>query len=287
MATIESPDLESSFKTQAIQLLTLIVTKLAAQRCIGKLFAQPGRPVLLLNLCIKFGNSVTIAEANALRFIAGHTSVPVPKVYHTFTYHGKTYIIMKRIRGETVAKRWHSLSETSKTSIFGQLRQIIEELRSVPSKTTGISNLDGGPIHDERLPQTSSWGPFGTVKDFHSALRNNVTLEALDAQNHSALDTKTISDMQKLVGFHESMILPPVLTHGDLSSFNVLLRDGKVVGIVDWENAGWLPYYWEYTTAWHANPQNHFWQKEVHKFLDVYEAELGIEKLRRKYFGDF
>jgi aminoglycoside phosphotransferase len=92
--------------------------------------------------------------------------------------------------------------------------------------------------------------------------------------------------MRKIAAFHESVTHPPVLTHGDLSSFNILLRDNKVVGIIDWETAGWLPYYWEYTTAWHANPQNLFWQKEVDKFLDPQEIELGIEKLRRLYFGE-
>ncbi|QDS77700.1 hypothetical protein FKW77_003856 [Venturia effusa] len=287
MATIESPDVEPSFRTQALQLLALTVTKLASQRFLSKLFAHSNGPVFFFNLCIKFGDSVTIAEANALRFVAKHTSIPVPKVYHAFAYHGKTYIIMERIRGETVAQKWRSLSETSKTSIFGQLRQMIDELRAVPRKTTGVANLDGGPIHDDRLPRTSSWGPFDTVHDFLLALRNNITIEAFETQDHSTLDPKAISDVQELVRFHESIVLPPVLTHGDLSSFNVLLRDGNVVGIIDWENAGWLPYYWEYTTAWHANPQNQFWQKEVHKFLNVYEEELGMEKVRRQYFGGF
>jgi hypothetical protein len=55
-----------------------------------------------------------------------------------------------------MAKRWRSLLDTSKALIFSQLKQIIEELRSIPSETTGVSNLDGGPIHDYRLPKTLS-----------------------------------------------------------------------------------------------------------------------------------
>jgi aminoglycoside phosphotransferase (APT) family kinase protein len=269
-----------------LRLFTLVVTKLVTQRHISKAFAHPSGVIFFLNFCIKFGDSVTLAEAHALRFIAEHTSIPVPKVHHAFTHRGKTYILMERIRGETMAKRWRSLSDTSKASIFNQLKQMIEELRSIPSETTAISNLEGGPIHDCRLPYTSSWGPFDSVYDFHLALRNDVTAYSLEAHSHSLPSPAAISDMQKLIAFYESVLRPPVLTHGDLSSFNIILRDDKVVGIIDWETAGWLPYYWEYTMAWHANPQNLFWQKEVHNFLGPYEEELRMEKLRRTYFRE-
>ncbi|KAH9218061.1 kinase-like domain-containing protein, partial [Leptodontidium sp. 2 PMI_412] len=213
---------------------------------------------------------------HTLRFIAEHTSIPVPKVYHAFTHRGKTYILMERIRGETTAKRWRLLSETSKASIFIQLKQMIEELRSIPSDSMTVSNLEGGPIQDCRLPQSSSWGPFKSVYDFQLALRNNVTLTR----------SCCYFGCTKLIEFHESVLRPLVFTHGDLSSFNILLRDDQVVGIIDWETAGCLPYYWEYTMAWHANLQNLFWQKEVHRFLDLYEEELRKEKLRRTYFGE-
>ncbi|MCJ1421348.1 hypothetical protein MMC32_007711 [Xylographa parallela] len=287
MAGTESAYLKPRLRIHALRLLTLIVTKLATQRYLSKLFAHPRGAIFYLNLCIKFGDSVSLAEANTLRFIAKHTSIPVPKVHHAFTHRGNTYILMERIRGETIAKRWRSLPDTSKASIFSQLKRMIEELRSIPSETTGVCSVDGGSIHDCRLPQTSSWGPFDTVYDFHLALRNNVTFKSLEAQTHSSPSPAAISDMRKLVAFHESVIRPAVLTHGDLSSFKILLRgDNKVVGVIDWETAGWLPYYWEYTTAWHANPQNLFWQKEIGNFLESYKAELGMEKLRRICFGE-
>ncbi|KAF2241458.1 kinase-like protein [Trematosphaeria pertusa] len=286
MASAESPHIESRLRKQALRLLTLTVTKLATQRCLRKLFTHSGGAIFYLNFCIKFGDSVTLAEANALRFIAKHTSIPVPRVYHAFTHQGRTYLLMERIRGETIAKRWHSLSDTSKSLVFSQLKRMIEELRSIPSQVSSVSNLEGGPIYDCRLPRTSSWGPFGTLSDFHLALRNDVTLESLKAQSHNLLSPAAISDITRLVVFHESVIRPPVLTHGDLSSFNILLRDDKVVGIIDWETAGWLPYYWEYTTAWHANPQNYFWQKEVGNFLEPQEEELSMERIRRTYFGE-
>ncbi|CZT45567.1 uncharacterized protein RSE6_05885 [Rhynchosporium secalis] len=286
MAGIGNRNFGSHLRTQALQLFTVLVSKLVTQQYLSKVFAHPSGAIFFSNFCIKFGEFVTLSEADTLRFIAEHTSIPVPKVYHAFTSHGKTYILMERIRGETIAKRWPSLSDTSKASIFNQLKEMIDELRSIPSKSNAISNLQGGPIHDFRLPQTSSWGPFKSIYDFQLALRNNVTTRSLEAQTHSSPGPAVISDIQSIVAFHESVLQPPILTHGDLSSFNVLLRGNKVVAIIDWETAGWMPYYWEYTTAWHANPQNLFWQKEVHKFLDPCEEELRIDILRRRYFGE-
>ncbi|TFY63573.1 hypothetical protein EVJ58_g3183 [Rhodofomes roseus] len=39
-----------------------------------------------------------------------------------------------------------------------------------------------------------------------------------------------------------------VLSHGDLAPHNILVMDGHITGVIDWEAAGWYPEYWEYTT---------------------------------------
>jgi hypothetical protein len=38
-----------------------------------------------------------------------------------------------------------------------------------------------------------------------------------------------------------------VLTHGDLSSRNILVKDGVIIAVVDRETFGWYPSFWEYT----------------------------------------
>lgn len=45
---------------------------------------------------------------------------------------------------------------------------------------------------------------------------------------------------------------PICFTHNDLCPPNILISKGpnpKVVGIIDWEQAGWYPSYWEYSKA--------------------------------------
>lgn len=40
-----------------------------------------------------------------------------------------------------------------------------------------------------------------------------------------------------------------VFTHNNLAPRNILVRDGIVVGIVDWEFSGLYSQYWEYVKA--------------------------------------
>ena len=36
-----------------------------------------------------------------------------------------------------------------------------------------------------------------------------------------------------------------VFVHADLWSHNILVKDGRLSGIIDWENSGWLPRHWQ------------------------------------------
>lgn len=95
------------------------------------------------------------------------------------------------------------------------------------------------------------------------------------------------ADLSELISLQENTPSALVFTHGNLSSLNILVSGDEVVGIIDWETAGWYPSYWEYTTAWNVNLQNPFLQDEVEKFPEPMPEELAMETLRLWYFGDF
>jgi thiamine kinase-like enzyme len=79
---------------------------------------------------------------------------------------------------------------------------------------------------------------------------------------------------------------PPVFTHADLNPFNILVRGDDVVGIIDWEFAGWYPHYWEYTSNWLGSITKAVWQDSLDKFLDPFPEELRMEKTRYKWWGE-
>ncbi|KAJ5674397.1 uncharacterized protein N7477_004331 [Penicillium maclennaniae] len=241
--------------------------------------SRAGAVVFSSNICIKHKGSTSLAEANAMQYVRQNTSIPIPTVHCSFIHKGDTYIVMERIRGETLGESWHLRSEESKVKILSQLRVMIQELRAIaPPKDAGVCNVDGGPIYDCRLPNNSSWGPFKTIDGFHRQLRNGI-------EAHHTNVTSQYPDIQALIRFHEMSWNEPVLTHSDLSSLNIIAQGDKVVGIIDWETAGWFPPYWEYTTASDVNPQNEFWREEIDKFLTPRPYELKVENIRRRYFG--
>lgn len=187
---------------------------------------------------------------------------------------------MERIHGEMVYLQWSTRTEESKARILAQLREMVDEMRTPPPPKDGrIANVDGGSLYDSRPPgnlgSLGRFGPFNTVQDFHRYLRRNV-----DAHPNNP------AEVNELISRHEGMSPLLRFTHGDLSSFNILVRGDAVVGIIDWETAGWYPSYWEYTSAMNKNPNNRFWQKEMAKVLDPMLDELAMEEVRDRYFGD-
>ncbi|KAK6844721.1 kinase-like protein [Apiospora arundinis] len=89
----------------------------------------------------------------------------------------------------------------------------------------------------------------------------------------------------ELFEFYRQFDAKLVLTHGDLSSLNMMVKGDEVVGLLDWEIARWFPPYWEYTCAKCINSQNVFWAEEVDKFLEPMPYESKMEGIRQKYFS--
>jgi aminoglycoside phosphotransferase (APT) family kinase protein len=212
-----------------------------------------------------------------MRFVSRSTSIPIPKVLCAFKSRGKTYILMERIDGDILGNGWTKRSAKSQAEVLTQLKKFIQELRAIPSSTSeGVANVDGGPLLDLRLPgQSPYFGPFRNVQEFHSHLRNGTDF-------HPGNDP----DINRLVTSHHAD-WPLVFTHADLSSLKILARGDKVVAIMDWESAGWYPAYWEYTTACYVSPRNSFWREGIDHLLDPYPAELAMEKIRQRFFGDY
>jgi len=86
-----------------------------------------------LNLIVKFGPHVAIAEAQCLWVIKRvlRDEVPVPEVYGWRVDGRHVFIYMQLVRGETLKERWDSLSIADKITVCDHLRQITTSLRQV------------------------------------------------------------------------------------------------------------------------------------------------------------
>ena len=172
-------------------------------------------------------------EAEALRFVREHTSIPVPEVVSS----DWNRITMEHVEGRTLREAWPSLEPAQRAGILAQLRDYMAQLRSLRGLYVGRLNGEGAIIHG-----LSAWsgGPFQTTAELHSWLVHKPSfVEARSAFWHQI--TARLGDE-----------FPIVFTHGDISSENIIVRDGRdgrVAALLDWKWAGWAPEYWEYVYA--------------------------------------
>lgn len=169
-------------------------------------------------------------EALALRFVKAQTSIPVPDVISS----DWDRITMEYIDGQTLKEAWPALTPDQRSGILAQLAGYLAQLRALSGVHLG--RLDGqGVILPSMLMR--SGGPFSTVAELHNWLvRPPMHLQAESMYWHQ-ITTQLGADC------------PIVFTHADIAARNIMVRDGRIVAIIDWEFAGWYPEYWEYVFA--------------------------------------
>jgi aminoglycoside phosphotransferase len=260
---------------------------LLAMKTMARFYRCDG-PCVPISPCVivKKGRSIDLTEAATMTFIAAQTNIPVPRVYCSFVRKRSTYIVMQRIRGKTLAAAWPGLSDVEREHVLMQLRNIIQELRALPAQNFAIQSCVGGSLRDSRIPRSKPrFGPFPSILEFHHWLREGLQLDQCPTENDDDDDKWT--EIKRMMAMQEGEFAPPVFTHGDLNPFNILVRDGKIVGVIDWEFSGWYPHYWEYTSAWLGNKTRQAWQNLLPKFMDPCPEELGMEAIRQRWWGDF
>lgn len=289
LTTSKTASLCEGTETLAVNntLLHRLFTRLALAT-LGRVYRRDGlcHPISKHRI-VKTGRRVDLTEAATMKFIAENTSIPVPKVHCSFIHEGRAYILMERIHGEELPTAFKRLQEPGRRKVYEQLKGISQELRSLkPPPGTGIESCVGGSLYDSRMNRCPPrFGPFKTIQDFHFWLREG--LQPSEVRKGASVDDFEWQDLEKMAAMQdEGPWPPPVFTHADLNPFNILVRGDEVVGILDWEFAGWYPSYWEYTSAWHGNLTRTWWQDSLDQFLQPFAEELEMERIRQKWWGE-
>ncbi|KAK2626599.1 hypothetical protein QTJ16_003774 [Diplocarpon rosae] len=246
--------------TRARRFLALL-----ALRTTAKFFRADGPCVpISKHRMLKRGYSLHLTEAVTMRYIAQHTAIPVPKVHCSFLHKNRAYIVMERIQGETLAAAWKHLAEESRKMVFSQLKDMIRELRARTREYRVAS------------------APRCTIAASHTAPRASGLSRIGDH-----VSEKDVEDLRKMILKQDGPWPSPVFTHCDLNPSNILIRDDRIVGLIDWEFSGWYPAYWEYTSAWLGNILRSEWQSTLLSLLDPYTEELEMEKFRSRWWGEW
>lgn len=216
------------------------------------------------NHVIRYGDKVVkssprldSSEVKTMRFVAANTSIPVPRVYEECMGPVRSYT-MEYIEGDPLDKVWKDLPEEQKLAIVKQVRGFICEMRTL--KGSYIGAIDHGKADDSRM-QSIKGGPFDDEHGFNEFLLSDL-LKACP---------KFLAEiaMRSLRTDHEI-----VFTHGDISPRNIMVKNGEVVALLDWEFAGYYPEYWEYIKSFRAPDYRITWHNYIdHMFPQAYESE--------------
>lgn len=221
------------------------------------------RKVVLLadKTVVKSGKRIAIGEAEALK-VAAHAGIPVPRVHDVHTASdGQGRITMDYIQGQPLDELWPEMSVEQKKDIARQLQDVVKRMRSVAPPPHLIGACDGTEIRDTRLYFTYHSPPCRDEKAF-----NEFLLSALFEHTPPLV---RVALSRRLRTNHRI-----VLSHCDLTPRNVLVQDGKIKGLVDWEDSGWYPEYWEYVKFFQRNAGKDWKRYAEDIFPELYHDEL-------------
>ncbi|TFK99641.1 kinase-like domain-containing protein [Pterulicium gracile] len=217
-------------------------------------------------------------EAKALEMVRKYTTIPVPRTLDYWQDSDGGHLIIEYIGdGELLQQVWKQLTHSQRRKVCRTLRDYVQQLRELvprPSKES-VSSPNDGAFIDFRISTEKMHGPFPTVADFHDwRLDQFVAFGQLHAP--TALRLGQLRQMMN--DTH-----PIVFTHGDISPWNVLVKvdgledeDITVVALLDWEQAGWRPRYWEAVKFMHGKHGE--WEElGWEEIFGGYEQEMKIE----------
>ena len=237
----------------------------------------PGTQKLPFNLYLKTGSPVGLLnQARAMDLVERHTEIPAPRVIDEIYNGPNSYLLMTRVPGTALGPFLHRLSDAEVAQVAEDLKRHLSQLRRIPnlfSPQSIICSAAGQGLYDYRINSSCDRNDF----KFGSEAKFNECL---------------LSDVPK--GMHEKAALSHSIphritfTHGDLNMRNILMERGRISGIVDWENAGWFPEYWEYTKVHYTiSRSTRYLEDIVEKALGSYKKELEVEKMLFRYVDPF
>ncbi|EPS94010.1 hypothetical protein FOMPIDRAFT_1135063, partial [Fomitopsis schrenkii] len=212
----------------------------------------------------------------------------VPR-FLSYGYHGDNLpgsILMTRIPGVTLDTVMGTLSESELSTIASELEYYIQHMRSFASPYgSSVCGVDGGSI---RSPRVSGQliEPSPDLRSFHHELLLPASIRWWVGKEDR---------FRQHVATYENMFSMPhsiVFTHGDLMNHNIMVQDGHITGIIDWEAAGWLPDYWEFTTVlrgprWYQEPPWRSFMRSLpsYHYDTEYDCECSLWELTQDSFG--
>lgn len=219
-------------------------------------------------------------------FVNQNLTTPIPLVYALYEENGNAYLVMQYVAGQTLEHLWRSLQPCERRKILSKLRVILDDMRALPPPSPPFyGSVDRGPLPYFLFwtpePQKEVNGPFVTEKELCLGLVEKLRQIRADNNQHmSRVEWLRKHLPTSLTGHH------PTFTHGDIQKKNIIVErispkvpdneDDFSLAILDWEDAGWYPNYFEYFLCYTGFFWEDDWPQMVEICLDPFPVETQM-----------
>ncbi len=193
------------------------------------------------------------------------------------------FTLMRQARGERLDIAWRRLSPAQKAGYVSQVAAVIKALRQFTAPTA--QKVDGSLLDDLIIgfcwpacaPSCTKIGP--TANAWIDALAPTLRggLSFLHKTNDPAIIDAKLAELRANFPSGE----PYYLSHADLNLSNIIVKDDKITAILDWEMAGYYPWWVERFKSFnYCAPADEFFEP----LWALLEPELSYEKMYRDVF---
>lgn len=183
-------------------------------------------------------------EFAAMRYVAEHApSVPIPTAHFAQWSEGggPGRIVMEYVPGKTLHAVWPTLPSDLKERVCKDTWKIIQTLRAIV-RPEGLPSLYTTVDGSELYPP-----PFtGYANEAVPLIEKDEDFRQIILRNYVERNGLSYADGQEVLDkFPRSA--SSVFTHGDIKPKNIIVdEEANILGLGDWEMAGFLPDYWEH-----------------------------------------
>lgn len=223
-----------------------------------------GSTIVKINskLVVKYGKRVKEEEANIMKYLKENTSVPVPDVKKVYKKDNITYIVMEYIEGKTLEEIILNLDNESFEKIIKEIKKYLNEIRNI--KGNKLGSINNKPYDNCLFQDPKPTKMFLNIEQFNDYWINKVKNIMPD---HHILAIKNVIPNNRGI----------VFSHGDLTTKNIIIKDNKIVSIIDWELAGLYPESWEYFRML-SYPDDEKWHSNINKIIKPYYIDYLMYK---------
>ena len=233
----------------------------------------PGTQRLPFDLYAKY--RCLLPETLATQYLYEKTSVPVPKVLDVIPLEGtdEVLMIMNRLPGVMMGRVILEMTQDELKVLISDTRDCLNQWRSLePPSQEEVTGFLGSPLRSFKVYQDGLIGPFRTKDEFHDRVQSRI---------HGTEEEEIFikQQMDKIRNKQHRI----VFTHGDFRLGNILVQNKRLSGILDWECCGWMPEYWEYTTARYFCGLSKEVQPIMKELFPGYEEEFAADRPLWRY----